>query len=102
MGYSYALETPLSNFEVSSNYKDITTNTAYVLFPLVNKQTTYFVAWTTTPWTVPSNIAICLNPKLYYITIEDEQNYKYIVEKSSFKHIKKFIIERLNKKYTPI
>ena len=98
MGYSYALETPLSNFEVSSNYKDITTNSAYVLFPLEEDKTAYFVAWTTTPWTLPSNIALCVNPKLYYIIIEDEENFKYIVEKSSLKHIKKFIIERLKKK----
>ena len=95
MGYSYGLETPLSNFEVSSNYKNISTNTAYVMFPLLKDPTTKFIAWTTTPWTLPSNIALCVNPKLSYVTIEDDQNCKYIIEKSAIKHIKKFIKRKI-------
>jgi isoleucyl-tRNA synthetase len=58
--------TPLSNFEVTLNYKDKKDDSVYVAFKLKNKKDTYFVAWTTTPWTLPANVLLAINPKLQY------------------------------------
>lgn len=81
MPYSTACNTPLSNFEAGLNYKEDTTDPAVVVsFPLVDDPTTAFVAWTTTPWTLPSNLALCVHPELAYITIKDiKTGNKYIM-----------------------
>ena len=79
MPYSYSCETPLSNFEAGSEYKDIDSKSSYVLFPLKNDTNVNIVAWTTTPWTLPSNVALCVNPNLEYILCTDENGKKYVV-----------------------
>jgi isoleucyl-tRNA synthetase len=43
----------------------------YVTFPLVDNPDVKFVAWTTTPWTLPSNLALCVNPNMDYVTVKD-------------------------------
>lgn len=72
MPISTALGTPLSNFEANLNYKTVTHPDAYVLFPLVlsntDTHTTFLLAWTTTPWTLPAHVALCVNPDMEYIT----------------------------------
>jgi isoleucyl-tRNA synthetase len=91
MAYSYELNTPLSNFEASQNYKDIETKSIYVGFKCdIN---TYLVAWTTTPWTLPMNMAICVNPSMIYtkFSIEGDDEKKYIIAKDM---IKNFITKR--------
>lgn len=72
--YSYKSGTVLSNFEVSQCYKDVTDVTAYCYFPLVSKPNCGFVAWTTTPWTLPCNVALCLNPKGLYVIVTDDKD----------------------------
>jgi len=74
--YSYALQSPLSNFEASQNYKEVDCRSIYVRFEVLpeyqhNSNPTYLVAWTTTPWTLPANIALCVNPDLDYEYMED-------------------------------
>ncbi|KAI9813181.1 MAG: isoleucine--tRNA ligase [Phylliscum demangeonii] len=74
MPYSTALCTPLSNFEAQQNYKDAQDHAVVVAFPLVDEPSTKLLAWTTTPWTLPSNLAIAAHPDFEYIKIYDEKS----------------------------
>ncbi|KAA8495646.1 Isoleucine--tRNA ligase, cytoplasmic [Porphyridium purpureum] len=76
MPYSTACTTPLSNFEANLNYKDVSDPAIVVSFPLVDDPDTAFIAWTTTPWTLPSNVALCVNPGFDYLLIEDIKTSK--------------------------
>jgi len=74
MHISPALETPLSNFEVNQNYKEITDISIYVKFQLRDKvgqketdKPTSLIAWTTTPWTLFGNVALAVNPEITYV-----------------------------------
>ncbi len=69
MPYSMACCTPLSNFEAGQNYKDVDDPAVWVSFPLVDDPTVKLVAWTTTPWTLPSNLALCVNANSTYVKI---------------------------------
>ena len=62
--------TALSSHEVAQGYKDVKEKSAVCKFQLVNEPNTYFLAWTTTPWTLPSNVALCMNADYDYVTIE--------------------------------
>ena len=59
--------TPLSSHEVSQGYKDVTEASVMVKFQIKGEKDAYFLAWTTTPWTLPSNVALCVNPREEYI-----------------------------------
>ncbi|UJR12101.1 hypothetical protein I4U23_016279 [Adineta vaga] len=72
MPYSMGCCTSLSNFEAGQNYKDIDDPAVWVSFPLVNDPTVKLVAWTTTPWTLPSNLALCVNPNSTYVKVLDK------------------------------
>ncbi len=65
-------ETTLSNFEVNQGYKDITDISVYVAFELENEPNTFLLAWTTTPWTLPGNVALAVNPAVAYSTVEKD------------------------------
>lgn len=71
MPFSTGLGTPLSNFEASQNYKEVADPTVVVAFPLKKDPNVSLLAWTTTPWTLPSNCALCVNPEFEYIMIKD-------------------------------
>ncbi|KAF8482215.1 isoleucine-tRNA ligase [Gautieria morchelliformis] len=78
MPYSTALTTPLSNFEAGQDFRDVSDPAVTVAFTLVDDPKTSLLAWTTTAWTLPSNLALCVHPKFYYIKIHDEhrdENY---------------------------
>lgn len=62
--YSSACATPLSNFESSENYQSVTDPSLYLSFKLENGK--YALVWTTTPWTLPSNLALCVNASAQY------------------------------------
>ncbi len=67
--------TPLSSHEVAQGYKEVTEKSAVVKFR-VKGEDAYFLAWTTTPWTLPSNVALCVNPKEEYVKVSCEgENY---------------------------
>ncbi|KAG2235857.1 isoleucyl-tRNA synthetase [Thamnidium elegans] len=72
MPYSTGCTTPLSNFESSQNYKDVNDPAIVVGFPLVSDPTTQLLTWTTTPWTLPSNMGVTVHPDFEYIKIRDE------------------------------
>ncbi|MFH1714188.1 MAG: isoleucine--tRNA ligase [Candidatus Nealsonbacteria bacterium] len=62
--------TSLSSHEVAQGYKLVKDNSVFVKFPLKNQKNTYFLVWTTTPWTLPGNVAVALNPKFTYVKAE--------------------------------
>ena len=77
--YCYRCGTELSNFEVVQGYKEVSVNTVIVPFKLVDKDE-YFLAWTTTPWTLIANLALCVNPKETYVKASS-MGYKFILAK---------------------
>ncbi|KAJ5295006.1 hypothetical protein PENANT_c037G03886 [Penicillium antarcticum] len=90
MPYSTALNTPLSNFEAQQNYKDVQDPAIVVTFPLLDDPETCLLAWTTTPWTLPSHIGLCVNPTYEYVKIYDEATKKnYILLEGLLKTIYK-------------
>jgi len=72
--------TTLSNFEVNQGYKDITDLSVTVKFELSDEPGTFLLAWTTTPWTLPGNVAAAVNPEFTYVKITKE-GAKYILAK---------------------
>ncbi|MCH5160098.1 MAG: isoleucine--tRNA ligase [Clostridiales bacterium] len=72
--------TALSSHEVAQGYKDVKEKSAVARFPLVDVPNTYFLAWTTTPWTLPSNVALCMNAEYDYVTVEKDGS-RYILAK---------------------
>ncbi|XP_012221248.2 probable isoleucine--tRNA ligase, cytoplasmic [Linepithema humile] len=71
MPYSTGCTTSLSNFEAGQNYKDVIDPSIVVTFPLLDEPGVSLLAWTTTPWTLPSNLALCANPQLEYVEVKD-------------------------------
>ncbi|KAI3450053.1 hypothetical protein Pfo_006718 [Paulownia fortunei] len=84
MPYSTGCKTPLSNFEANSNYKEVPDPEIMVAFPVIDDPDgACFVAWTTTPWTLPSNLALCVNANFVYVKVRNKFNGKvYVVAKS--------------------
>ncbi len=68
--------TPLSAQEVAQGYKDVKERSAIVRFKVVGEDA-YFLAWTTTPWTLPSNLALCVNPEESYVKVKANDGYVY-------------------------
>ena len=68
--------TPLSTAEVSQGYKTVKERSAVVRFKCVGEDA-YFLAWTTTPWTLPSNVALCVNPEETYVKVKAADGYTY-------------------------
>ena len=68
--------TPLSSHEVAQGYKNVKERSAVVRFKVKDEEA-YFLAWTTTPWTLPSNVALCVNPDVEYIKVKAADGYVY-------------------------
>ncbi len=68
--------TPLSSHEVAQGYKNVKERSAVVRFKVVGEDS-YFLAWTTTPWTLPSNVALCVNPDDTYCKVKAADGYTY-------------------------
>jgi len=76
--------TPLSDHEVALGYEDVTEPSVFVRMPLVERKDTSLLVWTTTPWTLPGNVAVAVHPDVDYVTIErqhDGASEKLIVAK---------------------
>jgi len=115
MPFSTGLHTPLSNFEAGQNYKEVQDPAVVVNFPMEEDPNVKLVAWTTTPWTLPSNLALCVNPDEVYVKVKCKktgevyilmearlcelfkkpENYEVMGEKFLGKTLK-------NKKYKPL
>lgn len=68
--------TPLSSHEVAQGYKDVKERSAIARFK-VKDEDAYILAWTTTPWTLPSNVALCVNPNESYVKVKAADGYTY-------------------------
>lgn len=68
--YCPRCETPLSDHEVAQGYAEVTDPSVYVRMPLVDEPGTSLLVWTTTPWTLPANVAVAVNPDVAYVTVE--------------------------------
>lgn len=73
--------TPLSSHEVAQGYKDVKEKSVIAKFKVKGTENQYILAWTTTPWTLPSNVALCVNPKETYVMAEVQVNDKNDVVK---------------------
>jgi len=71
--------TPLSSHEVAQGYKDVKERSAIAKFK-VKGENASILAWTTTPWTLPSNVALCVNPDEHYVKVDHEGNIYYLAE----------------------
>ena len=97
MPYSFACGTPLSNFETQQNYKEIKDDSLFIKLPIKlnlnlhidsnSVQHVWAMVWTTTPWTLPSNCALCVNPDIDYVLLnlnnnpnEIESNYYLVAQ----------------------
>ncbi len=104
-------QTTLSNFEVTQNYKDIKDLSVIAKFELLDEAGTYLLAWTTTPWTLPGNVALALSDGINYVKVKSEDS-SYILAKDNVEKIfegKEFeILEELDvndligKEYKPL
>ncbi len=102
--------TPLSSHEVAQGYKDVKEKSATVKMRVKGTKDTYFLVWTTTPWTLPSNVALCVNPDITYVKVQCGE-VKYIlaealadvVLKDSFEVLETYIGSDLEKmEYEPL
>lgn len=110
--FSTALGTVLSNFEAGQNYQDVQDPSITVLFKMVNEDC-YIAAWTTTPWTLPSNLGLCVGSEIDYVKVLDKDIDKNIIfakerleaysKKRDFEIIEEFKGTSLKgKKYVPL
>lgn len=80
MPYSTACNTPLSNFEAGLDYRDVSDPAVMVSFPIIGCEFgASLVAWTTTPWTLPSNLALCVHPEFAYVYIKNPAGKVFVV-----------------------
>jgi isoleucyl-tRNA synthetase len=112
--YSVGLSSPLSNFEANQNYKDVQDPALTVAFAAVGVPNEFFLAWTTTPWTLPSNLALAVGADIDYVKVRETESGKtYILAQallgSTFKDPKKIeVLETLKgsalvgRKYEPL
>ena len=101
--------TPLSSHEVAQGYKDVKEKSAIVKFKVVGEDA-YILAWTTTPWTLPSNVALCVNPEETYVKVVSEGETYYMAEAllsavlgEDYEVVEKFVGKDLEyKEYEPL
>ena len=72
--------TSLASHEVAQGYKDVEEETVYARFKVKGEENAYFLAWTTTPWTLPSNVALCVHPDLEYVKAKQNDTTYYLAE----------------------
>ena len=79
MPYCPRCGTSLSSHEVAQGYKDVKENSLIAKFPVKGRENEYILAWTTTPWTLPANLALCVNPAEKYVRFSVEDGTIYIM-----------------------
>lgn len=80
MPFSAKLGTPLSNFEANLNYKEVDDPSLVVQFRSVDELNTFYLAWTTTPWTLPSNLALIVGPEVRYVKVKKGHQFFILAE----------------------
>ncbi|CAM2068808.1 Isoleucine--tRNA ligase [Sulfidibacter corallicola] len=79
MPFSWKLSTPLSNFEAKMNYQDVQDPAVTIKFRLKDSENTSFLAWTTTPWTLPSNLALAVGEDITYAEVRDAETGEHYI-----------------------
>ncbi len=110
MPFSMKLGTPLSNFEANLNYQEIDDPSLVVAFEAAGEVGTFFLAWTTTPWTLPSNLALMVGPEIDYVKVKSSGKYFYLAEARLAANFKEGaeVVERMKgkklagKRYKPL
>lgn len=87
-------ETTLSGYEVTDSYKDVSDYSIYVKYPILGQKFTYIIIWTTTPWTLPANVAIAVHPEEYYVKVKVRGEYYILAEKRLKEAFKDIGIEK--------
>jgi isoleucyl-tRNA synthetase len=77
--YSVGISTPLSNFEANLNYKMVQDPALTVLFPIKDRPDTFMLAWTTTPWTLPSNLGLAVGEEIDYVTLKEKSTGRRLI-----------------------
>lgn len=77
--YSVGISTPLSNFEANLNYKMVQDPALTVMFKLNNQENTWVLAWTTTPWTLPSNLGLAVGVDIDYVKVKEKSSGKQFI-----------------------
>ncbi len=77
--YSVGISTPLSNFEANLNYKMVQDPAITVTFPIKEKPNTFMMAWTTTPWTLPSNLGLAVGLDIDYVTVKEKSTGRHLI-----------------------
>ncbi|MCR5213078.1 MAG: isoleucine--tRNA ligase [Eubacterium sp.] len=96
--------TPLSSHEVAQGYKSVKERSAVVRFKAKvaeGEEQFYFLAWTTTPWTLPSNVALCVNPEESYVKIKACDGYTYIMAEALLDKVIGGLLEAKDKEGNP-
>ncbi len=88
--------TPLSSHEVAQGYKTVKERSAVVRFKVIGEDA-YFLAWTTTPWTLPSNVALCVNPDENYCKVKAADGYTYYMAEALLDKVLGGMVEKLVK-----
>jgi isoleucyl-tRNA synthetase len=96
--YSTGLSTALSNFEASQNYKEVQDPAVTVAFRLASSEDTYLLAWTTTPWTLPSNLALAVGEDIEYVKIPKDGKTYILAKDRLGAYAKEFASGEQNKK----
>ena len=78
--YCARCSTPLSNFEANQGYQDVVDPAITVRFKVLGEENTYILAWTTTPWTLPSNMALAMGPDVDYVKVNDGGTFYIMAE----------------------
>ena len=101
--------TTLSNFEINLGYKDITDISVYVKFEMADEPGIFFLAWTTTPWTLPGNAGLAVNPEVDYVKIKIEKEILILAKprlsviKETYEIVEEFKGEKIiGKSYKPL
>lgn len=97
--YCTRCATPLSNFETNQGYRDVQDPAITVSFQLKDDPKTFILAWTTTPWTLPSNLALAVGEDISYVKIEDEGAFYILAEELLNKFYKDSSKIKIVKKY---
>ena len=85
--------TPLSSHEVAQGYKAVKERSAIVRFKVIGEDA-YFLAWTTTPWTLPSNVALCVNPSETYCKVKAADGYTYYMAEALLEKVLSGLAEK--------
>ncbi len=91
--YCARCATPLSNFEANQGYMEVDDPAITIRFKIEGQENTYFLAWTTTPWTLPSNMALASGPEIEYVKVNDNGTFYILAESRLSAYYKKDVPE---------